>query len=633
MAESPGRVLNVDDYVPARYARTQVLQRAGFEVIEASTGADALRIVAEERPDLVLLDVNLPDIDGFEVCRRLREQLGTLTVLVVHISSTFVNDRAQQLARDGGADAFLTEPVEPPVLLATVHALLRLRRAEEGLRAAGRRWQATFDAIQDGICLLTAEGSVVQCNAAFARLFGGSIQDVVGATWASLWRSFGPADADESLARLGQTRRRDTMDLSRDGEWFRLLVDPVVEGGQLAGVVGIVSDITIERQVTEARAALLAREQAAREEAEAANLAKDEFLAMLGHELRNPLDVVASAVHVLDAFGSEEPRAVHTRSIITQQVRQLARLVDELLDVSRVTTGKIALLRAPVDLAEIVAGCVRTLADSGHASQHVVRVQSASAWVSGDRSRLEQVVMNLLSNALKYTPAAGAVTVTVGGDGTTVRLTVKDSGAGIAPEVVGRIFDLFYQGRRTLDRAEGGLGIGLTLVRRLVELHGGRIAASSDGPGTGTTFTIELPQIPAVDPGPAPERIQEPARRRRILLVEDNPDSREMLKCLLELAGHDVHEAMSGPAGLDAILRLRPDVALVDLGLPGFDGLELARRVRASAGGDAVRLVALTGYGQPDDQRRSREAGFDAHLVKPADPARLASVIAGSRHG
>jgi CheY-like chemotaxis protein len=258
-------------------------------------------------------------------------------------------------------------------------------------------------------------------------------------------------------------------------------------------------------------------------------------------------------------------------------------------------------------------------------------VQSESAWVSGDRSRLEQVVMNLLSNALKYTPAGGAVTVTVGGDGTTVRLTVKDSGAGIAPEVVGRIFDLFYQGRRTLDRAEGGLGIGLTLVRRLVELHGGRIAASSDGPGTGSTFAIELPQVPAVDPGPVPERIQEPARRLRILLVEDNPDSREMLKCLLELAGHDVHEAMSGPAGLDAILRLRPDVALVDLGLPGFDGLELARRVRASAGGDAVRLVALTGYGQPDDQRRTREAGFDAHLVKPADPARLATVIARGR--
>jgi PAS domain S-box-containing protein len=629
MAEPRIRILNVDDYVPGRYARTQVLQRAGFEVVEASTGAEALRIVAEDSPDLVLLDVNLPDIDGFEVCRRLREQLGTLTIPVIHISSTFVNERAQQLAMDGGADAFLTDPVEPPVLLATVHALLRLRRAEQGLRAAGRRWQATFDAIRDGICLLSADGTVLQCNAAFAKLVELAPQDLVGVPWASLWGGFGSPEAAESLARLGQSRRRESVELPHEGGWVRLLVDPVVETGALAGMVGIASDITIERQVAEARAVLLAREQAAREDAEAANRAKDEFLAMLSHELRNPLDVIASAVHVLDAISSKEPRAVHTREVITQQVRQLARLVDDLLDVTRVTTGKIGLVVAPLDLAEIVARCVRTLTDAGQTSRHDVALSSEPVWVEADKSRLEQIIMNLLSNGLKYTPAGGSMMISVGGDGRTARLVVKDTGAGIPPEMRDRIFDLFYQGRRTLDRAEGGLGIGLTLVRRLVELHGGRIEVASEGPGRGSTFTVELPQIPAAVVSESPDQDAPSVTRRTILLVEDNKDSREMLKYLLELAGHDVHEAASGPAGFEAIFRLGPDVALVDLGLPGFDGFELARRVRAEPGGGAVRLVALTGYGLPDDQRRSREAGFDAHLVKPVDPARLAAVIAG----
>jgi PAS domain S-box-containing protein len=628
MAKVRGRLLNVDDYVPARYARTQALIRAGYEVVEAGTGAEALRIVAEERPDLVILDVNLPDLDGFEVCRRIREQLGTLTLPVIHVSSTFVNDRAQELALEGGSDAYLTEPLETPVMLATVNALLRLYRAEQGLRAAGRRWQATFDAIGSGVCLLSTEGAVVQCNAAFAKLCGKSAVDLVGAPWTALWLSDAPAGEEPPLNRLLAGRTREAVELSRDGRWLRFLVDPVLESEAVAGFVCIATDITVEKQVAEARAALLAREQMAREDAEAANRAKDEFLAMLGHELRNPLDVIGSAVHVLDELGSQEPPAVQTRDVIHRQVHQLARLVDDLLDVGRVSTGKIILERRPVELAEAVRRCVDAVTSAGQAGRHRLEIVSEPTWVDGDQSRVEQIVMNLLSNAIKYTPEGGAISIAVKGDGQTARIHVADTGAGIPAHMIERIFDLFVQGERTLDRSEGGLGIGLTLVRRLVELHGGRIDASSAGVGRGSAFVVELPQIP--EPRAVPQTPEAPKATggRRILIVEDNKDSREMLRVLLELGGHEVHEASDGPGGLEALGRVRPDVALVDVGLPGFDGYELARRARA--GGQQLLLVALTGYGLPEDHRRSREAGFDAHLVKPVEARALQAVIASA---
>ncbi len=627
MTESRGLVLNVDDYEAGRYARTQMLQRAGFQVIEAGTGADALRAAAEHRPDLVLLDVNLPDMDGFDVCRRLRAQPATLTVPIVHISATFLSDKAQDLAYEGGADSYLSDPVEPAALLATIHSLLRLQRAEQGLRAASRGWQATFDAIGDGICLLTADGVVSRCNGAFGDLLGRSAAEAVGTPWAVVWPRIGDAEATFPLGRVHQSRHRETVDFPRGPLWFRLLVDPVLEGDTVTGMVCIVSDITIERQATEVRAALFAREQEAREEAEASNRAKDEFLAMLGHELRNPLDVIGSAVRVLDSRPEADATALQARAIIERQVRQLGRLVDDLLDVGRVTTGKITLVRVPVDLAETAHRCATGLTASGRPPPHRIGVRAEPTWVAADQARLEQIVMNLLSNAVKYTPAGGEIAVTVDGDGQTARLSVTDTGEGLAPEMIERVFDLFFQGERTLDRAGGGLGIGLTLVRRLIELHGGRVAVASAGLGRGSTFSVEMPQI--ARPGPASPAGEAPSAPspRRILIVEDSQDSRDMLRYLLEHAGHEVHEASDGPAGVEAILSVRPDIALVDVGLPGLDGYEVARRVRAAAEGREVRLVALTGYGLPEDHRRSQDAGFDAHLVKPVDPARLAAVI------
>ena len=634
MTESRGLILNVDDYEASRYARSQMLRRAGFEVLEAGNGAETLRLASERRPDLVLLDVNLPDMDGFEVCRRLRAQEGTLTVPIVHISATFLSDRAEDLAYEGGADSYLTDPVEPAVLLATIHSLLRLRRAEEGLRAASRGWQATFDAIGDGICLLTSDDTVARCNGAFATLLGSAPADLVGRPWAEIWRRLGGGDEPSPTAEAERSRRRETLDLQRDGGWLRVLVDPVLEGRTLTGLVCIVADVTIERQAADVRAALFAREQEAREEAEASNRAKDEFLAMLGHELRNPLDVIGTAVRVLDSQpAAPDPETTRrARGVLARQVRQLGRLVDDLLDVGRVTTGKIRLAPVPVNLADAVERCIAGLMPEGAAPQHRLTVRAEPTWVEADQTRVEQIVMNLLSNAVKYTAPGGAIEITVGGDGRTARLSVRDTGVGMSPYMLERVFDLFFQGERTLERAEGGLGIGLTLVRRLAELHGGRVAAESPGQGRGSTVTVELPQI--APPAASGEVSAPPAPGpRRILIVEDSRDSRDMLRFLLEHAGHEVHEAADGPSGVEAILTVRPDIALVDVGLPGLDGFEVARRVRADARGREVRLVALTGYGLPEDHRRSREAGFDAHLVKPVDPARLVAVIATTATG
>jgi PAS domain S-box-containing protein len=634
VADRRGLILNVDDYEASRYARSQMLARAGFEVVEAGSGGEALRVTAERRPDLVLLDVNLPDMDGFEVCRRLRAHPSTLTVPIVHISATFLSDKAADLAYEGGADSYLTDPVEPAVLLATIHSLLRLRRAEEELREAIRGWQATFDAIGDGICLLSPDGTVARCNEALAALLGGAPADVVGRPWAEVWGQLGGGGEPSWIERAERSRRRETFDLQDEQRSLRLLVDPVQQGDRLTGLVCIVSDVTIERQAADVRAALFAREQEAREEAEANSRAKDEFLAMLGHELRNPLDVVNTAVRVLEAqSAAPDAEAVRrARSVIARQVRQLGRLVDDLLDVGRVTTGKIRLVRVPVNLADVAERCAASLMPESGVPSHRISVRADPVWVEADQARVEQILMNLLSNAVKYTPPGGAIEVVVEGDGRTARLSVRDTGAGMTPYMMERVFDLFYQGERTLERAEGGLGIGLTLVRRLAELHGGRVLAESAGRGLGSTVTVELPLCPAPTDAPAAASAPAALSPRRIVLVEDSHDSRDMLRFLLEHAGHTVHEAEDGPHGVEVIVAIKPDIALVDVGLPGIDGYEVARRVRAQLG-EAVRLVALTGYGLPEDHRRSQEAGFDAHLVKPVDPARLAALIAAPKAG
>jgi CheY-like chemotaxis protein/anti-sigma regulatory factor (Ser/Thr protein kinase) len=286
------------------------------------------------------------------------------------------------------------------------------------------------------------------------------------------------------------------------------------------------------------------------------------------------------------------------------------------------------LVRRPLDLAEAVRQCVTMFGETDRTSRHRLTLETEPVWVDADQTRIEQITENLVTNALKYTPAGGAIHLRVHRDAGEAVLRVRDSGAGIPRELLPRVFDLFVQGARTLDRNEGGLGIGLTLVRQLVEMHGGTVEAASEGAGRGSTFTVRLPAIPGPPPAPLLAPPERPgARGRRILIVEDAADAREMLRVALELSGHEVHEAEDGPGGIEAACRVRPDVALIDIGLPGVDGYEVARRIRAATGGERIRLIALTGYGQPEDRRRSLEAGFDAHLLKPVTPDHLEQLI------
>lgn len=377
----------------------------------------------------------------------------------------------------------------------------------------------------------------------------------------------------------------------------------------------------------------LRRERAARTSAEDSNRTKDEFLAMLGHELRNPLAAISAAAQVLAARHRDEMDEASQRAydILERQTRHLARLVDDLLDITRVVEGKIVLDRRALDLAGAAQQVAATLRSAGQLARHTVRVDVKEAWVNADANRLEQIITNLIINAVKYTPAGGDIDVTVEPEGREAVLRVSDTGMGIDESLQPRIFDLFVQGRQALHRAQGGLGVGLTLVHRLAIMHGGSVTAESRGANQGSVFTVRLP----LAAGPALPVMSAPcvpvAGRCRVLLVEDNEDARGMMRLLLESGGHTVHEAADGAQGIAAAAAGGYDIAFVDIGLPTLDGYEVARRIRETERQQTrppMRLVALTGYGQPSDRTLALAAGFDRHLVKPVDAVVMEEVLA-----
>jgi PAS domain S-box-containing protein len=489
------------------------------------------------------------------------------------------------------------------------------RQAEKSLHLREKELADFVENAVEGLHQLGPDGAILWANPAQLKLLGYSAEEYIGHKLAEF--HVDPNSFDEFWQKI--MRREPVYDYPsrlrcNDGSIKHVVTHSsgYWEDGKFLYTRCFIRDVTDRVQLEEEL------EKTVEQLAEA-DRRKDEFLAMLGHELRNPLAAVSNAIATARFDPSRSGRALE---IAQRQTDQLARLVGDLLDMARITQSRIALRKKPVCLREVADRAIERMRPAieshGHTLIISIQPEAESLEVNGDETRLQQVIDNLLHNAVKFTEPGGRIEVTMRAQGTELTLTVRDTGIGIAPAMLPRVFDLFTQGERSLDRGEGGLGIGLTLVKRLVEMHGGCVAARSDGPGTGSEFEIRLPVMPAAPHGAqSAETAFEVSGHARVLVVEDNADAAESLKMVLEMLGHEVQAVSDGAAAVDAVRDGRFDVALVDIGLPDMDGYAVARHIRRLPNANAVVLAALTGYGQKEDRQRALAAGFDHHLVKP----------------
>jgi len=501
-----------------------------------------------------------------------------------------------------------------------------LRAAEDALFHERYLLNSLLATVPDAIYFKDARGRFIRANRAMARRLGlDDPHDAVGKTGFELPLqevALAVHQQDELVLRSGKAQNyslesRELPD--RTTAWDLVTRLPLHDAS--SDVVGVIG---IYRNVTEQKRAELEIEEAVRR--------RDQFLAMLSHELRNPLGAVVAATALLKAGRADAEKQQKLLQILERQSQHMARLLDDLLEVSRVTQNKIELRMVPVDLTAVTRDAVdaaRPLMEKRGLS-FTAELEQGPLYVQGDPARLQQIQTNLLHNAAKYTPRGGHVELALARANGDVLIRVRDDGMGIPPQMLHSVFELFVQNKRTLDRSDGGLGVGLTLVRGLVVKHGGTVSVESAGEGKGSAFMVRLPRI---EP-PLAEQVErvlatsdEPARKLRVVIVEDNPDSRGLLCELLGFAGFDCETADDGLSGLALIDELAPDLALVDIGLPGIDGLELARRVRKNPRHAKIMLIALTGYGQREDGERVKQAGFDRHLIKPVDPERLIRLL------
>lgn len=515
------------------------------------------------------------------------------------------------------------------LILLAIEDITERKHTQNRLNVSEVRYRRLFETAKDGILILEIqEGRITDANPFMAELLGFPHEHFLGK---QLWEiglfsdKFASETAVRQLKDNGYIRYEHLPLRSKQGQQVEVeIVANVYKEDDTPVIQCNIRDIT-ERSRMEKRM---------KEQAEAlADLhrRKDEFLAMLSHELRNPLAPISNAVQLLRLQKDEDQLQHSARTIIERQVAQMTRLVDDLLEVSRITTGRIHLHQERVALNGIVSNAVETVRSLVEQRRHALKVTlpEQPIWLYADASRLEQVVVNLLTNAAKYTDAAGHIFLAVQQEGDEAVLRVRDSGVGISPELLPRIFELFTQAERSLDRSQGGLGIGLSLVQRLVEMHRGRVEAYSSL-GRGSEFVVYLPVLLTAAPQSSPsiEKSQPNGPSLRVLVVDDNVDTAQSVGMLLRATGHDVREAHDGPPALEAALEYKPDVVLLDIGLPGMNGYEVAKRLRQQPGLGNVVLVAMTGYGQESDRRHSLEAGFDHHLVKPGDFAKVQSILA-----
>ena len=630
---SQHELLVVDDEPASRYATRRWLTSAGFRAREAATGAEALACV-DGSVAAIVLDVHLPDIDGFELSRMLRSQPHTAHIPILHLSAAFVTDEDKVRGLDAGADAYLTHPVEPAVLVATVQALVRTRVAEDAMRRSEVKFRAIYDNAPSGICLIDREGRFLEANHAMLRLLGRPIDDVIGHAIAE----FVPPDALERAIALtryqpGPDRRaelalRDGSDAAVPLEWQ---VSAHADGVSLAQV----TDISARVQLEQERERSLDRERDARTAAENLNRLKDEFIAVLSHELRSPLNAMMGWTHVLLRRGGSE-QTMQGLAAIERNGKAQARLISDLLDMSRLNMGKMRMARAPVDPVEVVRAAIVGLqaAAESNLNEIVLDATPPPPIIQGDAARLQQVMWNLLSNAVKFSPKGGRIGVTLRERDGGVQIVVRDQGSGIAPEFLPQIFDRFAQAESSNQRYRSGLGLGLSIVQHLVQAHGGHVCARSEGVGRGATFEVWLPVNIAHAPGTSSDDaeygdLDRPLHGLRVLVVDDDPEALSMLQIILADSGASVECARNFDEAVAALQRSRPDLLLSDIGLPGRDGHELVREVRRMDGpGARLPAVALTAFAQVKDRELALAAGFDVHCSKPLRPLLLVRTIA-----
>jgi PAS domain S-box-containing protein len=631
-------LLNVDDYAPGLYARSRALRQAGFTVLEAATGTEALRLVAEHKPVLVLLDVNMPDMSGLEVCRRLKSDPDTSTVLVLHVSATATRGADRLQALEYGADTYLVEPVETEELVATVRALLRLRAAETALRERERQFQAILDHTPVILLMKGADGRYLLVNRGYEQLTGREMSDLRGRLDVEVF--------DRGAANLLGAREREVLETRQAIEFeaplgvgpsdrvYHQIKFPVYDAGQQPyAVCTIATDITQRKRADLEYQALLGREQDARRDAENANRTKDDFLATLSHELRTPIAAILGWAQVLTTVQRDEATLHRALESIERNARQQVQLIDDLLDLSRIIAGKLRLDLRVVDLGPVVSAAIETARPAAQAKEIEISsyIETGTGIVMGDSGRMQQVFWNLLSNAVKFTPRGGRVDVRLERVNSRAQVQIIDNGAGIPKEMISAIFDRFRQADNTTTRSHGGLGLGLAIVRNLVELQGGTVAASSPGLGEGATFTVTLPLVPIriIKPETPGEQLRQYEGPRcdgvRVLIVDDEADGRELVARFLQAAGASVRTASSAAEALAAIEQEPFDVVVSDLAMPGEDGIALVGAVRAR--GIRTPLVALTAHAGPQMRVRALMAGFSSYIAKPVEPAELTAVI------
>jgi signal transduction histidine kinase/DNA-binding response OmpR family regulator len=693
------KILVVDDRPDKLLAFETILQELQQEIITANSGEEALKLVLEHEFAVVLLDVNMPGLDGLETAALIRKRKRSAHTPIIFITA-YPDEMLTMQGYSLGAVDYILSPVVPEILRTKVKvfvdlfcmtqrakrqvderiALAREQAARAAAEEASRRsilladatralfssldfWTTVHELFSLAVpsladfCSFTAvnpRGGLERTELAWITaggLQGNTSAETVPVPLApSIEQALATRkpqffEHDDSSAPLARAVTGAELAPDRLAEVPRLRsggMFPLIARGRIVGVacfaagsVGRVfseADLLLLEDLT-GRAAIALDNAQLYQQLHDADRHKNEFLAMLGHELRNPLTPIRNAAELLRRVGPDPQRLDWAQGVIERQVKHLARLVDDLLDVSRITRGKIELHQEPLEVSEAIRTAVeisRPLLESrGH--RFTISVPARPLWIKADPGRIAQVLGNLLNNAAKYTPEGGAIALTANQEDNDVVFRVVDNGTGISRDMLSNIFDLFAQGERPPNSLHDGLGVGLTLVRHLVHLHGGSVDVFSAGPNKGSEFVVRLPllgdkALPCVESA-QPEVAQEPSNGLRVLVVDDNQDVAETVGQLLQWSGFEVQLAYDGEAALKLTSDFRPDAVLLDIGLPVIDGYEIARRLRAQPTGDRLIIIAASGYGQKEDQQRSLAAGCDRHLTKPIDPAQLTDLL------